>query len=59
MWQWDRDKRHGNGLLIMDEGRSRYEGMWHGDWRNGRGLETLPDGSKYAGEYVDDIRQGR
>ncbi len=57
--QWEHDLREGRGIAVYDRGRCRYEGEWHVDHRHGRGLETLRDGSRYAGDYVGDIREGQ
>ncbi len=56
--QWVFDVREGKGTAIFDRGRSRYEGNWRNDRRHGRGLESLYDGSRFAGDFEEDIRQG-
>lgn len=34
-------------------------GEWELNKQIGTGVETWPDGSKYVGEYVNDLREGK
>ena len=51
-------KRHGNGVLVSDNGRL-YEGQWLNDKRTGRGYEEFPNGNIYEGMYLNNKAHGK
>lgn len=56
---WERGKRHGNGKLTYDIGRSSYyEGEWFNGCRHGQGKMFYPSGNTYQGEWKNDMKHG-
>jgi len=54
--------RHGNGLQLYGKMQNddicRYEGQWELDKRTGRGVAYFPDGTKYAGDFLNNYIHG-
>ena len=59
MGQWVHGRRHGHGVLRLDdEEESYYDGNWENDRRHGFGLMVYPSGNRYEGEWSCDLRHG-
>jgi hypothetical protein len=46
-------------ILVNQEGRTRYEGEWRFNRKNGYGVYIYPDGSQYVGMFNDDKLHGQ
>ena len=56
---WENDNFHGRGKLVEAQtGRVMYDGQWKNGRREGKGYSTYPDGTKYTGGFVNDMRDG-
>jgi len=51
--QWQKDLRHGEGVMECKEDGSRYEGYWENDRRHGLGRVIFRDGSTLTGTWRD------
>jgi hypothetical protein len=62
---WEKDKQNGFGEHIWLEQasksksmRNRYEGMFFEGLRHGYGTFYYSDGTRYSGEWVNNMKQG-
>ena len=59
MGQWVHGRRHGHGVLRLDdEEESYYDGDWENERRHGFGKMVYPTGNRYEGEWSGDLRHG-
>ncbi|XP_076313442.1 amyotrophic lateral sclerosis 2 [Tachypleus tridentatus] len=56
--QWSWNRREGYGVLDNIRGGEKYMGMWHEDFRHGKGLVVTIDGIYYEGTFISDKLSG-
>ena len=54
---WLKDEYNGSGVLSI-EGKSRFEGNFSHNLREGIGIEIFEDGKRSTGPWVNDVRHG-
>ena len=56
-------KREGKGKFYYNNDEDYmgkvYDGEWKNDMREGRGIETWPDGERFEGYFINDLRNGK
>ena len=53
---WQAGKRHGQGVMIWDDG-SKFEGLWNADERV-FGIMKMSTGQVYVGKFKNDLMDG-
>ena len=57
MGQYKKGLKHGKGEFYLADGSS-YIGDWVNDLRQGKGVETDPNGTTYQGNYKNGVKHG-
>ena len=56
---FNRGMKDGKGRFESYDGRYWYDGEWHRDAKNGRGVEKLQDESRYEGDFSSNQQTGK
>jgi hypothetical protein len=57
--EWRNNKRNGDGVLILADGRKKYVGEWEDGEFHGEGTYTWPSGSRCVGQFKNGELHGQ